>query len=115
MRSSELLKKLSDLVLKHRSLVIGLAVVSSLGVALLIHLGVILDTKKPPRPSPAPSPAIEVEINSSSEPRVTSAPEPSVVSPPSPKPSRVYSRPTAVRLDNAPVGRTANAREKAVL
>ena len=114
MRPSGLLQQCAELLLKHRTLVIGLILVSLGGVALLIHLGVILDTKKPPRPSPAPSPGIQVEINSSSKPRVTSAPEPGVVSPPSPEPSRVYSRPKAVRLDNFPVGRTANSREKAV-
>ena len=102
MRFSELLQKL---LLKHRSLVIGLVVVTSLGVALLIHLGVILDGKKPPRPSPAPRPATQVEINSSLKPRATSAPEPSVVPSPPPEPSRASSRLQSVRLDEFPAER----------
>ena len=72
MRVSELLHKL---LLKHRSIVIGLALVSVGSVALLIHLGVILDTKKPPRPSPAPSPAIQVKISQPRKPKVAAPPD----------------------------------------
>ena len=79
MRFSELLHKR---LLKHRSLVIGLGLVSVGGVALLVHLGVILNTKKPPRPSPAPSPAIQVKISQPRKPKVVSPPETSPRNPP---------------------------------
>ncbi len=72
MRFSELLHKL---LLKHRSIVIGLGLVSVSSVALLVHLGVILNTKKPPRPSPAPSPAIQVKISQPRKPEVASPAE----------------------------------------
>ena len=98
MRRSGLLDKGSELLVKHRSLVIGLVLVSLGGVGLLVHLGIILNTKKPHRPSPAPSPAVQVKV---SVPR----PNPEAVSPPDsprrPAPSKPLSasshtRPQAV-------------------
>lgn len=89
MRPSGLLQKGSELLLKHRSLVIGLILVSLGGVVLLIHLGIILDAKKPPRPSPVPTPAIQVELNPPSpKQEVASPPDNPQRHPPSVSPRR---------------------------
>ncbi|MDE0044210.1 MAG: hypothetical protein OXT74_19390 [Candidatus Poribacteria bacterium] len=110
MRPTDSFKKRSNLLQKHLSLVVGLAVVATLGVAMLIHQGVIFDTKKPPRPSPAPKPAIEVQINSSRKPSVTpSAPKPAPRVTSAPSSSRSSSRPQSVRLDSFPAERRGQA------
>lgn len=56
--------RLSVLLLKHRSLVIALTLVSLVGVGLLIYLFAKLAVRKPPGP-PAPSPVSQIEVNSS--------------------------------------------------
>ena len=88
--------RLYEFLLKYRTLVIALGLVTSLGFGLLIHLGVILDRKKPPGPSPAPSPTIRVKRKLKppvSKQEAAAPPETSRRNPPSPPPRR---RPQAI-------------------
>ena len=88
--------RLYEFLLKYRTLVIALGLVTSLGFGLLIHLGVILDRKKPPGPSPAPSPTIRVKRKPKppvSKQEAAAPPETSRRNPPSPPPRR---RPQAI-------------------
>ena len=89
--------RLYEILLKYRSLVIALGLVTSLGVALLIHLKPPAK-KSPPRPSPAPPAAIEVEVNPPSKPEVVS---PSNTLPP--QRNRVSPRPRSVGSVNTRV------------
>ena len=80
--------RLYEFLLKYRTLVIALGLVTSLGFGLLIHLGVILDRKKPPRPSPAPSPTIRVKRTTKppvSKQEAAAPPETSRRNPPPPR------------------------------
>ena len=80
--------RLYEFLLKYRTLVIALGLVTSLGFGLLIHLGVILDRKKPPRPSPAPSPTIRVKRKTKppvSKQEAAAPPETSRRNPPPPR------------------------------
>ena len=63
--------RLYDFLLKYRSMVIALAVVTLLGVGLFMHLKSPIK-KKPPRPSPAPSAAIQVKVHRQPESAVES-------------------------------------------
>ena len=88
--------RLYEFLLKYRTLVIALGLVTSLGFGLLIHLGVILDRKKPPGPSPAPSPTIRVKRKTKppvSKQEAAAPPETSRRNPPSPQARR---RPQAI-------------------
>ena len=92
--------RLYEFLLKYRTLVIALGLVTSLGFGLLIHLGVILDRKKPPGPSPAPSPTIRVKRKPKppvSKQEAAAPPETSRRNPPSPPPRR---RPQAIHAVN---------------
>ena len=89
--------RLYETLLKHRSLVIALAVVILLGAGLALHLKSPMK-KKPPRPSPAPSAAVQVEINPPSKPAVVSPPHNRL-----PNRNRVSPRPQAVRSVNTRV------------
>lgn len=100
--------RLSEFLLKYRSLVIALAVVTSLGVGLVVmHLKPI--NKKPPRPSPGPPPAVEVGIHRQPKSAVVSPPDnrqpklESASPPPLPKREEVSPRPRAFRTVNTPV------------
>jgi hypothetical protein len=88
--------RLYEFLVKYRTLVIALGLVTSLGFGLLIHLGVILDRKKPPGPSPAPSPTIRVKRTTKppvSKQEAAAPPETSRRNPPPPPPPR---RPQAI-------------------
>ena len=87
--------RLYEFLVKYRTLVIALGLVTSLGLGLLIHLGTKPEVKKPPIPPAAPPPAVQVEINQQPKSAVMSPPNN-----PSPNRNRVSPRPRAVRSVN---------------
>ena len=113
--------RLYEFLVKYRTLVIALGLVTSLGLGLLIHLGTKPEVKKPPIPPAAPPPAVQVEINQQPKSAVMSPPNnPSPklesVSPPHPPPNRnrVSPRPRAVRSVNTQAEPSQNSTGKFV-
>lgn len=101
--------RLYEFLVKYRTLVIALGLVTSLGLGLLIHLGTKPEVKKPPIPPAAPPPAVQVEINQQPKSAVMSPPNN-----PSPNRNRVSPRPRAVRSVNTQAEPSQNSTGKFV-
>ena len=101
--------RLYEFLVKYRTLVIALGLVTSLGLGLLIHLGTKPEVKKPPIPPAAPPPAVQVEINQQPKSAVMSPPNH-----PSPNRNRVSPRPRAVRSVNTQAEPSQNTTGKFV-